>query len=319
MKINILKIRYLLIIFIILFVNNKISAQDTIKKFFETLDLKTQLLDTKLQLIETKLKLLESTPNQLNQKFNQIDSLFLLHIDSIYNYVYTKTQEKILDSISNKTVIDTIPPAKIKIPKTVIKLSPNRIFEGTLQLSYERAIKENFSIDFTALATYVTKNSFGGGYFKAQDLYAYAGETNSYYQYEGEMMTGYGGIIQTRNYLLPRINPKYKAPYGLYASPYLMYRKIIISGIYYTDIYRDSIWVTNENEVIQNLDIGSAGVILGYCFPVLDVLSIDVYVGGVLRLSKYYSESHFTKYKKWNNIDYSGVLPTAGVSIGILK
>jgi len=38
-----------------------------------------------------------------------------------------------------------------------------------------------------------------------------------------------------------------------------------------------------------------------------------------LRLSKYFRESHFTKYKKWNNIDYSGVLPTAGISIGILK
>ncbi|MFH0865295.1 MAG: hypothetical protein V1904_03825 [Bacteroidota bacterium] len=319
MKTNILKIRYILIIFIILFVNNKISAQDTIKKIPETLDLKAQLLDTKLQLIEIKLKLLEFTPNQLNQKFNQIDSLFLIHIDSIYNYVYTKTQERISDSISKKTVIDTIPPAKIKIPKTVIKLSLNRIFEGTLQLSYERAIKENFSIDFTASATYVTKNSFGGEYFNKQDFYAFSDVANSYYQYEGEMMRGFGGIIQTRNYLLPRINPKYKAPFGLYASPYLMYRKITISGIYYTDIYQDSIWVTEENEVIQNLDIGSAGVIIGYCFPVLDVLSIDIYVGGVLRLSKYYRESHFTKYKKWNNIDYSGVLPTAGISIGILK
>ena len=87
MKTNILKIRHLLIVFIILFVNNKISSQDTIKQFFETLNLKMQLLDTKLQLTETKLKLLESTPYQLNQKFNRIDSIFLLHIDSIYKHV----------------------------------------------------------------------------------------------------------------------------------------------------------------------------------------------------------------------------------------
>ena len=73
---------------------------------------------------------------------------------------------------------------------------------------------------------------------------------------------------------------------------------------------KNDITETNYNDILTNVDVG---------FPVFDVLSVDIHIGGVLRLSKYYRESHFTKYKKWNNIDYSGVLPTAGISIGILK
>ena len=213
MKTNILKIRHLLIVFIILFVNNKISSQDTIKQFFETLNLKMQLLDTKLQLTETKLKLLESTPYQLNQKFNRIDSIFLLHIDSIYKHVYIMTGKQKVESFTQKTPTDSV--KSIKPCKTVIKISPTRIFEGTLQLSYERTIKENFSVDFTAFVTYVTKNSVGGRYFKKQDLEYYSALTNSYEYYSGEMMTGCGAVVQTRNYLLQRINSKYKAPFGL--------------------------------------------------------------------------------------------------------
>jgi len=222
-----------------------------------------------------------------------------------------------VDSFTQKLPTDSI--KSIKPCKTLIKISPTRIFEGTLQLSFERAIKDNFSVDFTAFATYVTKNSLGGEYFSKQEFNSFSDIYGSYQPYTGEMMIGYGAVIQTRNYLLHRINPDNKAPFGLYASPYLMYRKITIFGMNYTNVYQDSAWVTKENEIKQNLDIGSAGVILGYSFPVFDVLSIDIHIGGVLRLSKYFRESHFTKYKKWNNIDYSGVLPTAGISIGILK
>ncbi len=61
------------------------------------------------------------------------------------------------------------------------------------------------------------------------------------------------------------------------------------------------------------------GVIIGSKFTLAKVLCIDAYIGGGMRLSKYYNEKTFTKYKKWYNIDYSGILPTAGINIGILK
>ena len=94
-----------------------------------------------------------------------------------------------------------------------------------------------------------------------------------------------------------------------------MYRKIFIEGIEYY-------WENNEYKeqiIKQNLDVFSTGVTLGYQLHISNMLSVDIFAGGVIRLSKYVNENSFTKFKEWNNIDYSGVLPTAGIKIGILQ
>jgi len=48
-------------------------------------------------------------------------------------------------------------------------------------------------------------------------------------------------------------------------------------------------------------------------------ITADVYIGGVIRLSKYDGQVRFTKYKQLQNIDFSGVMPNIGVKIGIVK
>ena len=203
----------------------------------------------------------------------------------------------------------------VKPYKSAIKLNPFRLFEGTFQLSYERAINDKFSIDVAGLGTYVSKSGMGGGYLTKQDLEFYNAETNSYNPYNPEMLTGWGIFIQAKSFLLTKYYSNLKAPIGLYAAPQLMYRDILITGI--ENVWTDTVYV--EKEVKQNLDVLAAGVILGVKFAFLKVLCIDMYVGGVLRLSKYTDEKSCTKYKQWNNIDYSGVLPAAGINIGILK
>jgi|AntAceMinimDraft_17_1070374.scaffolds.fasta_scaffold05767_2 hypothetical protein len=305
MKTKIFKIAKLGLLILFLLFSGKSYTQDTTKQS-QILDLKIQLFDAKLQLLDFKINTLSSKSEELYLNFLQLDSAIKLKIDSL-TYM--------LDVQQTLKHTDTIQLIPVKPYKSVIKLSPNRLLEGSFLLSYERVLKDNFSIDIACMLTYLTKKGLGGEYLGKQNLYAYSSETNSYYQYEGKMLSGWGIIFQARNYLLPKINSNYKAPIGLYAAVQLMYRDLLITGT--SEELQDTVWVDKETK--QNLDILAGGVLLGCNFEINKVISIDIYAGGVMRLSKYYREPNITKYKQWNNIDYSGVLPTAGINIGILK
>jgi len=81
--------------------------------------------------------------------------------------------------------------------------------------------------------------------------------------------------------------------------------------------WQDPVFVEHERN--RNLNVMAAGITLGGKFLLLNVFSLDLYLGGTLRLAAYPDEDGFTRYKPWNNIDYSGVLPTAGINIGIVQ
>jgi len=259
----------------------------------QILDLKMQLLESKMQLLDSKMESWGSNSDDLNAKLQMIDS--------ILQVLETELKPNPKDDISIQTDY-----------KTAVKLDPARLFEGTFLLSYERRINPRLSVEISGLGTYVTRNGLGGGYLKLQSFSSYDLESNSYTPYYGRMLTGWGSIIRVKNYLSYKFNPDIKAPTGLYAASQLMYRKIWIKGNSYNVFYE-------PEEVTQNLDIFSGGVLLGGKFVFLKVLCIDIYAGGVMRLSRYTDEDSFTKFKKWYNIDYSGVLPTAGINVGILK
>ena len=291
------------IIFLSIFINNISNAQQHTNP--EVLDLKLQLLDAKLKLIEPKLDKLDTMSKSLYDDYFLINSILKSKSDSLRKLV--EAQYKTTDNKKSEEHNFT----------SAIQLNPMRLFGGNFQISYERAIKDNLSFELGLMGTYVTKNGLGGEYMKNQDFETYNSLSNSYIPYVGEMLTGYGVTIKCKNYLLNKINSDKKAPIGLYAGPQLMYRKVQINGIEYQ--YNHEPLVTNQKEVVQNLYVFSGGLIVGGKFVVLKVFSIDTYVGGLMRLSKYHGENSFTKYKSWNNIDYSGVLPTAGMNIGILK
>lgn len=262
----------------------------------ELLDVKMQLLDSKLELLDTKLQLIDNNPKLLDNKISQLDSMI-----KQTTLTYKNTSDKITQ--------------EFKPFKSSIKLNPERLLEGTFLISYERAFSDRLSIDISAMGTYVTTQGIGSGYFKSQRLEFFDIAKNKYSGYFGEMMSGFGATIQVKNYLHPRVNHSQKAPIGLYAGPMFFYRRALITGSYFE--YIDNVSV--EKKITQKLDVYSSGVILGKQFIVADVLCVDIYAGGMLRLSHYKNETGLTRYKSWKNIDYSGVLPTAGISIGILK
>jgi hypothetical protein len=99
----------------------------------------------------------------------------------------------------------------------------------------------------------------------------------------------------------------------LYASPYLLYRHAWILSI-------TGSWEGSEEQLTRDLDVFAGGVLIGWRLAVIKgKFSIDTYFGAGMRLAKYADESHLTRFKSRTALDYSGVTPTGGISVGILK
>jgi hypothetical protein len=330
MKNTALKISLILIIALIINCIHT-NSQDSIDNKMKLLDLKMQLIDSKLELLDSKIKMWERKPEELDIKlaeldngFRQLDSkIVMLDFDpenfndkfSLLDSILKKQKKNINDSKTTGIVsirYDTLRP---KLFKSVISLNPVRIFEGTFQLSWEKMINPRNSVDISGLATYATDEGISRRYLLNQSLSYYNDATNTYDPYTSKNIYGFGSIIQWKNYLLASVNPSHRAPIGLYAAPSLMYRRLWING---TELkFVEYEYVTRE--VTQELNVFAGGVIIGTQISIIKTLSLDIFVGGVMRLCIYDNETGFTKYKKWDNIDFSGVLPAGGVKIGILK
>ena len=319
----------LLIIVTVLFISvfsNKNFAQESIDQKTKMLDLKLQLLDSKLELLDTKIKLWESKPDELDIRLHEIDGkIKAMNFDPAgINLKFLEVDAMIQELKEvNIPVIMPVPAIQeqevefYKDYKSAIMLNPVSLFEGTFHLSYERLLTDKFSVSISALATYATEQGMSQYFFRNQAFVYLNKSSDTYEIYQGESIAGTGIVLQGKNYLMANFKTRNKAPLGLYAAPQLMYRRVWITGeTMEYDIDEDD-WV--EKEIKQRLNICSAGVVIGTKIPVLKVLFADIFVGGNIRLSKYDEESGLTKYKKWYNIDYSGVFPTAGIGIGILK
>ncbi len=297
----------------------------------QLLDLKLQLLDSKLELLDSRIKNWEVKPQELDIRLREIDdrirqmefdpaalnSQFML-IDSLlreYRNMNADINKLLVPSYRESSrESDSMPnPSR----KYCIALNPVRIVEGTLEVFAERIINKKNTVEISGMATYASKQGLSRVYMSNQDLSYYNAAISAYDKYEGDNIAGFGLTLSWKNYLMPAINPRYAALKGLYAAPYTMYRKVWIAGM---DMVYDE---ENDNwgpvEITQKLNIMAGGVILGWQFHVYRVVSVDVFVGGVIRLCHYDGESGVTKYKGIENIDYSGVLPRAGIKIGILK
>jgi hypothetical protein len=315
---------------LILCSGNILSGQDSISQKSQMLDIKLQLLDSKLDLLDTKIKLWEAKPKELDIRLNEIDSKVssmdfnpqmmtrkLNEIDSLINL----PRPEVLYAYKEPTRVSE-PETPVFIPsfKSAIMLDPVRLMEGTFYLSYERTITPAISFNIGGMATYSTNQGISNYYFSNQKFAFLDAATNEYHTYHGEVISGGGLNVQFRNYLMANHPGRKKAPFGLYAAPQLMYRRIQIKGNkeeYVKLETGESEWQTVE--ITQQLNIYAGGVILGFKLPLLNALAVDIFAGGNIKLSGYANEEGFTKYKDWFNIDFSGVSPVAGIAIGILK
>ena len=315
-------------------------AQDTNDQKIDMVDLKMNLAETKLDLLDSKIRLWEEKPAilemQLQDIENKIEQLTfspeqfntkLLLLDSLIEVqqALLAEQSRIMallparDDTGETDVESSFQAEPVIIPpeKYVISIYPVRLFEGTLQLSVERVLNRGNSVELSAMATYATSDGLANYYVRNQSLSYFNDAMNDYVSYESENISGFGGSLAWRNYILPRSKPHYAAPKGLYVTPFVMYRRVFLSG--FDQVYNEEEDRMEMVEVTQNLNIFSGGFSIGWQFVLWKAITADVYVGGMLRLSKYDGEAEFTKYKQVKNIDYSGIMPNFGVKIGIVK
>jgi len=333
MKTKLTKPMIIIGLFLIVACGSNAYSQDTISQKSQMLDLKLQLLDSKLDLLDTKIKLWEAKPKELDIKLTKISSkidsldfdpqMMSKKINEIDSLFQDSQKSKLQDEIQPVAFRETeIPPQPefIQDSKSSIMLDPLRLMEGTFFLSYERKLNSRFSFNVGGMATYSTKQGLSNYYFSNQRFSFLDASSNEYRSYAGEVMSGGGLNIQFRNYLLANHPGRQIAPLGLYAAPQIMYRNMTITGNY-SEMEETSpgVFEMVDKKVVQHLNIFAGGVILGMKISLFKVLTVDLFAGGNIRLSKYRGEDGFTRYKDWYNFDFSGVSPVAGIAIGILK
>ena len=303
-------------------------------------DIKMELVDTKMELLNSKIRLLEEKPAMLEMKFQEIeDSMDHLNFtpDDFNEKFYVldsllAIQQALLDEQkdSNRQILESTkhyssdpengnPQGSFtnKTDKYIMSLLPVKLFEGTMEISVERVLNSGNSLELSAMATYAANAGLAKYYLSNQRLEYFNAAMAQYIPYNSENITGFGGSFAWRNYLLARTIPHYSAPGGPYVAPVGMFRRLTLSG--FDRVYNEEEDIMDVVEVTQHLNVFSGGVMAGWQFVLWKVVTADVYIGGVIRLSKYDGTSEFTKYKRLQNIDFSGVMPTAGIKIGIVK
>jgi hypothetical protein len=302
------------------------KGQDSSRVDRELLDMKLELLDSKIELFNSQLQVWESKPLELENRLKEIDrKIGSLDFDPAYFNKRLDEIEQLIEEFEaarekpqpEKKLFQSLRPDSILLEpyRTAVSLNPVRLAEGTFHISWERAITPKIGLSLSALATYATEEGLSGYYMSNQSLEYYNMALDSYMPYHDKNISGYGMVLEMKNYLLTDHYRRQRAPVGLYASPSLMFRRLWLTGI--SEYQMEDEWVTDE--ITQLLNIYALGANLGWKFRLIKVLHIDVYAGGLIRLAKYDHQEGFTKYKRLGNIDFSGVSPTMGIHIGILR
>jgi len=321
----------------------------------KNLDLKLQLLDSKIELFDSKLKIWETKPNEVearliavNEQINKLKfdpeffNLKLIEIESRLKTVdekingiefdpeyfyfklveidslikdYSKDNYKNLNFKRLRSLkYDTIKP---RLYKTSLSLNPVKLVEGTFYLTYERAFGSKLSFSLSGLATYASEEGISNFYLQKQALEYFNAALSSYMPYYNKNISGFGTVMELRNYLLTDIYKRQKSPVGLYASGNFMFRRLWLRGL--DDFRNPDTGEWEEVEVGRLLNIYAFGANIGWRLGFIKALSVDFYLGGLIKLAKYDDEDNFTRYKRFGNLDFSGVMPTFGINVGILK
>lgn len=176
--------------------------------------------------------------------------------------------------------------------KYIVKNDILRFFGGTFWTGVEIPIKNRKSILINGIATY------GSGLGSNKENIGYGGELQfRSYLGKGSFQTNYP-IYLASQFMFRRINTFEKIPYGA-IDP--------ISG------------VAVDVETKSSFNVYYFGVLLGCQVFVNQVFTLDLNFGGGIRLSQVDGDKSFTRFKDISDLDYSGVIPRFGVTIGIIQ
>ena len=177
--------------------------------------------------------------------------------------------------------------------KYIVKNDILRFFGGTFWTGVEIPIKNRKSILINGIATY--------------------GSTSS-----NKENIGYGAELQYRSYLG---KGSFQTNYPIYLASQFMFRRINSYEQQSTSVL-DPIsnnYISSESETKSSFNVYYFGVLLGCQVFVNQIFTVDLNFGGGLRLSQVDGEKSFTRYKSISDLDYSGVIPRFGMTIGIIQ
>jgi hypothetical protein len=129
---------------------------------------------------------------------------------------------------------------------------------------------------------------------------------------------GYGAELQYRNYLG---KGSFQTNYPIYLASQFMFRRINSYEMTSTETLdpTSGTYSMLSNETKSSYNVYYFGVLIGCQVFVNQIFTVDVNFGGGLRLSQVDGETSFTRYRGISNLDYSGVIPRFGVTIGIIQ
>ena len=178
--------------------------------------------------------------------------------------------------------------------KYIVKNDVLRFFGGTFWTGAEFPLNNRKSILVNGIATY--GSSMGSN----------------------KENIGYGAEIQYRSYLG---KGNFQTNYPIYLASQFMFRRIDSYEQNTTYAFDNTLMkdVTTINETKSSYNVYYFGVLLGCQVFVNQIFTLDVNFGGGLRLSQVDGAKSFTRYKGISDLDYSGVIPRFGLTIGIIQ
>jgi hypothetical protein len=174
----------------------------------------------------------------------------------------------------------------------IVKNDVLRFFGGTFWTGAEFPINNRKSILVNGIVTYgsTSSNKENIGYGAELQYRSYLGK--------GSFQTNYP-IYLASQFMFRRINSYEEIPYGGDIDP--------ISGI------------AADKKTQSSFNVYYFGLLLGCQVFVNQIFTVDLNFGGGLRLSQVDGEKSFTRYKGITDLDYSGVIPRFGLTIGIIQ
>ena len=193
----------------------------------------------------------------------------------------------------------------------LVKLSPFHFFDGTLYVSYEKALENNRSIQLDG-GLLVADNGKDYGWMGELQLRSYL--FSSKFAGNSVLSGFYAGLY---------VNGKYFNEYNEWrewntiVEPYWEY----VYNKDGTENWEESVWHQGEYSEItvkERYDVkqGEGGVIFGFQKIINKALSFDLFLGGGIRGAQIDGK----KLDRFHEIDrgYTGVVPKVGFSLGIV-
>jgi hypothetical protein len=178
--------------------------------------------------------------------------------------------------------------------KYIVKNEIPRFFAGTFWSGVEFPLKNNKSLYISGIATY-------GSNFNSD-----------------RQMIGWGAELQYRSYL----GKKDKLTnFPIYMAGHLMFRRLDQYDRLTTATFNsiNGMYEDTYSETKQSYNVYYGGILIGCQVFVHQMFTVDVNVGGGIRLSQLDGAKSFTRFKSLTDLDYSGVVPRIGLIIGIIQ